>query len=172
MKPWTSREIKTLETSANKGAEYLSGVLGRSPGSITSFAQEHGISLRKSGERRGRRLAIPTGELSARLKAERINPDELINRVKNHHKRVPCPDCGRMSFLVPATGFCKTCHHKRLSDERQVMLAEAAAVREDARLRKQEQRERDRKGQPTLLRKRKNDAQKAPINSDKGTQNV
>lgn len=45
-KPWTTRELKTLSTMRNEGADAIAEILGRSPKAVRRMASKAHVSLR------------------------------------------------------------------------------------------------------------------------------
>lgn len=122
-KPWTTGEMAVLRARADAGVEVLALVLGRTPGGVRRFANRHGVSLRRAGERRGRRMkaraqARPQGEV--------------------------CPSCGfGIVDEQNGDGTCRPCflrrraaQHDTEATELERRLAEALRGADAARQRK------------------------------------
>lgn len=129
---WTVAEVRTLREQANLGAQGLAILLGRSVKSVETAAARNRISLRRSGERRGKILGQPrTGRWldqsgdPARLSAIRsdaidgvVDIAELEARIREkvHGPRRPiCPACGQRDQEKPSTGLCEPCHLRELA---------------------------------------------------------
>lgn len=131
-RPWTVTEVTILRENARLGLPAVSTLLGRSEQSVQSAAKRYRISLRRSGERRGKILGQPqTGRWteqpgdSSRLAQIRVDVldgtvsmAELEQRIREHvygPARPICPACGQREQEKPTTGLCEPCHLRLLA---------------------------------------------------------
>lgn len=147
---WTTGEIARLRRLAGTlSLEELAAELGRSTGSIRGAAHRHAISLRRTGERRGRILGQPAGvrlisgeDALTRLEAwRRLREDVLAGRVDTGRieRRVRaalrgedlCPLCARRPVEVNRTGLCEVCHLTELARGHRDELERIEAAREN-----------------------------------------
>jgi len=118
--PWTSAEILTLRTNATSGAAECARVLRRSVSSVTNAAHRMRISLRRKGSRSGSVLGQPRGVSLRRDVRDHLathHLDELLaERMRIDEEAELCPNCGRRPVRVRTSGFCKSCHCRRLAE--------------------------------------------------------
>lgn len=148
-KPWKYHEEKYLREHADDGRKAIAHHLGRSPEAIKVKARELGVSLRKDGEHRGRKLgeSAASVELYRRTLAQGIDPEQAVERVRNRHRLEICPNCGKKRVLSQLSGFCEPCHITALTEAvRQAIVEEReleVAMKEHAVARTESKRARE-----------------------------
>jgi hypothetical protein len=147
-RPWTTAEIAELRRLHDLGAEEVARQLGRSVESIRLQAHRQRVSLRRRGERKGRRLGrlgLPDTEpLTAKIRRAGLDVPRFAERIEQRMLAVAdgtdlCPQCGVAPVEVPMTGWCRRCHRRELNAAYEHQLAElreqqrADALRQQAR---------------------------------------
>jgi hypothetical protein len=152
-RPWTMSEVAVLRTRGAEGAAALAELLDRTPYAVWSQARRMRISLRRSGEVRGRRLALPgpvapdpglqraLDRLRADVAAGRVNPVRLERRAALLARGAPlCPACAMRPIESELTGLCADCHLRRLLEAHELEADAIAAERNLAAARQRKHR--------------------------------
>lgn len=145
--PWTLHEVTTLRTHAHLGATHLAHLLNRTPWSVRRAAHRLRISLRPTGERRGRILGeTHPGQLPRPVRATYLaNPDLATQVHAELHQALTnpaplCPLCARWE-VRPGHETCRVCELDALSNAHMKRMAEERAQRRVDALRQQRSRE-------------------------------
>jgi len=149
---WTATDIRYLREHASLGADELARRMGRSPAAVKRAASRFGVSLRRSGSRRGSVMGQPRGvslrgELRADLVSGRVDQEVLARRLRLDAEAELCPSCAARPIRVAATGLCRVCHLRVLAELHREALEELEARRDLWTARQQLKRARD-KGKP------------------------
>jgi hypothetical protein len=126
---WSSGELAALRRLAPLGAVAVAVELGRSERSVRVQASRIGVSLRRSGERRGNVLGervagqLPPEHRKAVLYGT-SDAERALTRARAGSNDPLCPACTYRPIQNRQTGLCDVCHIRRLT----------AAHREEAQL--------------------------------------
>lgn len=157
-RPWTLQEIQTLRQHAKEGVHVIALLTGRSTRSVQRAAERHRISLRRSGEQRGKALGEPRvgswrteglGHVRADVlsgEVSDVNVDAHLQIVAAGRRGVPqqlCPACSARPVQRPRTGLCTPCHLRALAEAHRHAKAEKEARREWWKEKQQIKRRRD-----------------------------
>jgi hypothetical protein len=127
-KPWTTAELAQVRKLAAKGAEAIAEELGRPVRSVTEAARRARISLRRSGERRGRVMGephkLPVDVARVRMLrglrddvlAGKVDLRRIERRVRLLATGMVCPGCGKRPQEVESSGLCEVCHLDNLTE--------------------------------------------------------
>ena len=124
---WSWQEIRTLRQLRRMGAAEVAAALGRSPWAVKKQAQRLRISLRAEGQRRGlllgqpRRVSFLEDSAMARLRAAvlagAVNIERIVGRAEAWARGEDlCPACAIRPIENATSGFCSTCHTRRLAE--------------------------------------------------------
>lgn len=143
--PWTVSELQLLQRNAHLGANVVALLTGRTVQAVIHAAKRHRVSLRRSGERRGKVLGEPRRGSWPREGLRRLR-DEVIDGttdpvlveshlllVASHRSGQPqqlCPACSARPVQRQRTGLCNTCHLRALAEAHRHAKAEGDAQRE------------------------------------------
>jgi hypothetical protein len=136
-----------LRKIAAMGAELAAAELGRSERSVRVQASRHGISLRRTGERRGSVLGerapgtLPPEERRAVLYGV-ADPARALARARLDVAGSLCPACGYRPAEVRSTGLCAVCHDRRLAEAHRQEAYAVEARRDLVTARQQKRRAR------------------------------
>lgn len=152
--PWSTSELRALRENADRGAEHVAAILGRSVSSVQAAARRNRVSLRRDGETRGTLMGQPKGESLTRYRkghplaelrsealagrVDLVALEQEVARVMRHgEQRELCPACVARD-AVTRSGLCRVCHMRALAqamqDERD--YRDAARLYEAARQRR------------------------------------
>jgi hypothetical protein len=147
------REVGVLRSHGSEGAEAVAALLDRTPYAVWSQARRMRLSLRRSGEVRGRRLAVPgpvapdpilqpaLDRLRADIAAGLVDPVRLQRRAVLLARGAPlCPACAVRPVEHEATGFCADCHLRTLAEVHRLEASAIAAKRDIAAARQRKHR--------------------------------
>jgi hypothetical protein len=140
---WSTGDYAQLRANAHLGAEAIAAIVGRSVWSVRNAARRQRISLRRTGERRGKVLGEQrAGSWSGELAAARISQaaGDVNGTVVEQHlehvaaamrgERAPlCPACVSRPVTRARTGLCEVCHRHALAEAHRHASAQADAQR-------------------------------------------
>ena len=130
---WTTGDIALLRANGHLGAQECASIIGVSVAAVKAAAVRHRVSLRMKGSRRGIVMGQPRGvslrgEVHDLLVGKRR--DEVIaQRMKLSDEEDLCPCCVVRPVRVRSTGFCLTCHLRRLAELHDEAASDAEALR-------------------------------------------
>ena len=132
IKPWSVRDINDLRRNAALGADTLAHLLSRTPNAIRLQAAKLRISLRRTGERRGRVLGqttnspLPPGWRDLAI----TDPTTATALAQDALTTAPlCPRCTTWP-QAPRLGICRVCHTHALAEAHRHAQALATAKRD------------------------------------------